>query len=512
MSAAIFFQRRANEWLEQVRAAAAAAGVSPVDHEGIRFDLLAALRSPLNVANGILLATEGKLVRGRVGLRGRLSRWKYYLRRRVGLPRLRSEELGRNAWLALPRQAAHVSDMLPVARHLRESYSVETVFGVYDRRFAARVRKEGFCAFGIHSGGLKAEFTARRVARSFYADLREVFDGMSPSGERERHRDLAENTLRIVGDAASEVLATASGVSRAVRRIKPRGVLVGNPYVFEGSAAGRIAQSCGVPVAALEHGSIFPDDPNWRYAPIDLVCTWGEPSRRALLDCGVSDERIRVTGAPRHDEIFLAAKRFKLPLDQRPFILVAVGGPGDNVSLEQHRKFIRMLYEAADLAPDVHFTVKLHKGDRLEHYPPTGVGPHPRVTVVPNDGARDGLNIFDYLAKARAVVTILSTVASEAMALELPVITVQIWNSGNSLKGVEFLDRNCTRRVRTAEELAREAEAAWRGEPRPEVDAEAERYGAEHFVNRGRAAEAAAEALTSLVSTKGRVRSTETPA
>jgi hypothetical protein len=498
-TAAIVFQRRADAWLNQVRDEAAEAGVSPFDYDGLRLDPLDAMRLQLNIENGSLLASDGKSLDGVRGVRERLAGWMYYLRRRIGVPRLHVAAGARTAWLALPRQPAHLSDMLPVARHLRVTQSVETVFGVCDRRMVARIRDEGFGVFGLYSGGRLAEIAARPIIRRYRSDLGRLLERMTPALEASRHRALAENTERIVGELLGEVLSTASAVRRALLRIRPRGVLVGNPYVFEGAVACRTAAAHGVPAATIEHGSIFPDDPSWRHCPVDLVCTWGEPSRRALEACGVPVERIRVTGAPRHDEIFLKARQFDLPRDERPFILVAIGGPGDNVSLEQHRRFIRILYAAADAAPSVRWVVKLHKRDRMEHYPPPGAGPHPRITVVPNDFARDGLNIFDYLAKARAVVTILSTVASEAMALGLPVISVDIWHPGRSIQGIEFLDRECTRRVRTAEELARAAEYAWRGDPNPEVDGEAERYAREHFVNRGRAAEAAADALTALV-------------
>ena len=51
---------------------------------------------------------------------------------------------------------------------------------------------------------------------------------------------------------------SASAVRRALVRIRPRGVLVGNPYIFEGAAACRTAAAHGVPVAAIEHGSLTP--------------------------------------------------------------------------------------------------------------------------------------------------------------------------------------------------------------------------------------------------------------
>jgi len=504
-AAAIVFQRRAAAWLDEIRAAAREEGAATVDCDGLSLDVLDAMRSPLNIENGALLA-EGQTALGAgppAGVlrrvRSRLSAWKYYLKRRVGLPRRAATPGSAEVWLALPRQPAHLFDMLPVARHLRSAYGVETVFGVVDRRLLGRVREERFGVFGLYAAAWLEERRHGSPVRQFRSDLQRLLDRFTPTHEAERHRELAANTRRIVGELLGEVMATASAVRGALRQVRPCGVLLGNPYVFEGRVAGRVAAAEDTPVACIEHGSIFLDDPNWPGSPIDLACVWGEPSRRALLSCGIPERRIQVTGAPRHDQIFLNARQFATPREQRPAILVAGGGPGDNVSLEQHRRFIRTLYAAADLATEVRWTIKLHKRDRLEHYPPPGVGPHPRITVVPNDLTRDGMNIFDYLAKARAVVTVLSTVAVEAMALDLPVISVDVWHPGRPIQGVEFLDRQCTRRVSTAEELARAAEAAWHGEPDHSVDIRAAQYADEHFVNRGRAAVAAADALTALV-------------
>lgn len=85
------------------------------------------------------------------------------------------------------------------------------------------------------------------------------------------------------------------------------------------------------------------------------------------------------------------------------------------------------------------------------------------------------------------------------MSVRVPVISVDVWQSGQRPRGIAFLERGCTRRVQSAAELAAKAQAAWNGESEPETDEAARQYACEHFVNQGHAAEAVAERLAQLI-------------
>jgi hypothetical protein len=274
----------------------------------------------------------------------------------------------------------------------------------------------------------------------------------------------------------------------------PVAMLAGNPYTLEGRTAALVARQLGVPSAAMEHGTIFADSPVWYECPVDLVCAWGQPSRRALLSNGLSESQIRVSGAPRYDEVF----RSSLDPADRKFILVATSGPGDQVNLDQHRHFIRALFEAAATAPEISWVVKLHPKDREELYrAPDGSAPS-NIAVTRAEVGPQGLGIFGYLREARALLTVTSSCALDAMAVGVPVITFDVWAEGQTPRGIEFLHRGCTRHVRLASDLATEARRAWCGKEDEPTRAAAETYSAEHFVNRGDAARAVAKELAEL--------------
>ncbi len=132
--------------------------------------------------------------------------------------------------------------------------------------------------------------------------------------------------------------------------MKPALILAGNPYTLEGRIATRVGQTCGILTAALEHGSIFSYDPIWEDCILDLVCAWGEPSRRALLSCGVHEEQIAVTGAPHLDDMLnlFKARKGRLRITFSQIFWSQLQGREIRSVWKKHRLFIHLLYEAAE--------------------------------------------------------------------------------------------------------------------------------------------------------------------
>jgi hypothetical protein len=151
------------------------------------------------------------------------------------------------------------------------------------------------------------------------------------------------------------------------------------------------------------------------------------------------------------------------------------------------------------LTPELEWTIKLHAKDREEFYATVCPQGHPRVRIVRGDPEKYGLDIYDYLKSAQALVTITSSTALDAMAVDVPVITVDVWPAGQGPQGIEFLERGCTVRVRTAVELARAVRQAVNGDDDPKVSRAARDYAGEHFVNRGGASSAIVRQLQDLI-------------
>jgi hypothetical protein len=540
LPAPIHFQRRAIRWLGRVREAGRRRAILPVEVGGRSLDPLDLLRSELNLHGGLALQRVGlaehlvarypdRLVllrradgaaavaelahalRGGAGqaavrLAGEAGRSVVGARKAAYRQRERARSAARRlkgvleprfpyrgcSILAVPRQPGHVADLLPVARMLRSRHGLETAFAVPDPGLAEAAAAD---RFPVHR--LQAPRPRSGELRDALRTLLET-DGLAdPELGPVECRALVQAAGAVLDDQLEPALRVAAALDRLFVECRPRLVLSGNPYTLEGRTAARLATEHGARSAALEHGSIFPDDPIWQDCAVDAVLCWGEPSRRALLSCGLEAPRIHVVGAPRLDAV-VGAQRASSPA-ARDTVLVATSGPGDQVSHEQHRWFIQQLFEAARSTPSRRWVVKLHKKDAPESYLDARGERPPNLEVVRAALGRDGQSIFDFLARARVLITVASTAALDAMIAEVPVVTVDVRRGAPGLEGVEFLERGCTHRVDSAETLAAAVEAAFGDGLGPELAATARSYAGEHYAQLGRAAEVAADALAAMM-------------
>lgn len=523
-------------------------GLMPLQCGQARLDILDALRSPLNLANGaaltniaiaesalkafpdqVLQFSENRVGSGFVDSTVELAEiapqirirrqpakpWQWlqlrtwgWLLRDAADRRLRrivtsGSRTSKPFILAVPRMSAHFSDMAPVARALQERFGIATLVGATSREIYALAKKEGLRTIPLRGSSTGEIRSFLGTSFSILPELLELVQNQEPDAALVsdiENRTLIRMTCRTLTAHYASAVDVAVASARTLLAEKPRLVTVGNPYTVDGRIAARIAHEMGVPTVAQEHGSIFPNDPIWQECFVDRVCAWGNPSKRALLSCGLKPEQIAVTGAPRFDAVLGdTASSATNRNEYRDYILVATSGAGDQVTIGQHLSFIRMLFEVVEELPEVTFVVKLHKKDRAEYYRSPESGSHHRVRVVKGQRLRDGLEIFEYLKRARGLVTISSSAAIDAMAMRVPVIAVDAWWPAPPIQGVEFLELGCTRQVRGVQEFVKAVRDVWRGVGAPS-DAIADSYADDHFANRGAAAVAVANEMVSAMS------------
>ena len=528
----IHFHRLAHRWYLEIHAEAVERGIVPFRIGPHAFDGLDALRTELNVVNGAALAALELLTgladqepgrRFEIDVVHADESWKLAEEAarahgvpvqvhmpsgvdwwtRIRLPAYRVKRYLQQAMptrssgsprpgsvLIIPRMPGHLADLLPVASAIRDEHRHPVRFAVVDRRLCSLIAEAGFDVRGLYTAMPEDRGRLRGAVQRAEASLTQLVEDR-PRGERSpeaARRDLLKRrTSLVVQSSLRDAFRTAACVGRLLDEERPSAVVVGNPYTSEGRIAAWAAAARGIKTFSVEHGSIFPDDPCWSLCPADEVFVWGEPSRRALLSCGLEDHRIFVTGGPRHDLLFQRSAENAVG----KMVLVAVSGPGDNISLPEHLRFIELLYQAAAQRRDIAWVVKLHRKDRAEYYhPPEGID-GANVRVVPAEYLRDGRQIFELLREARVLITISSTCAVDAMAVGVPVVAVDVWPEGSGI-AVEFLRSGACRHVRTADELAAEVARIFDVGPDAAHMEIARRYAADHFVNRGRAAEAVA--------------------
>jgi hypothetical protein len=311
-----------------------------------------------------------------------------------------------------------------------------------------------------------------------------------PGWTDDERRRVVKAFRRVLMEQTSPASRMVSATVTLVRAHAPRVIVVGNHYTLEGRAMALTARALGVPVATFEHGSIFPGDPLWQEVPCDLVGVWGDASAEVVRQ--VTDARVVVTGAPKLDARLEAARQVKVSVGRT--VLVATSGAGDKVSADEHAAFVRELFACARTLPDVRFAVKLHKKDRPAVYEAAAARqPASNLTWKAAEAGFGG-DIYAAVAGARALVTVQSTSALDAMLMGVPVVVVDIGQRGRQ-KDAAFLAH--ARLAHDAASLAGCLREILAGTPHP-TDDSARRYVASHFAHLGTATQQAAQALLDL--------------
>lgn len=516
MPAMIHFQRQANRWLQRLREVVARDSLFHGTHPS-SYDYFDVLRGTLNIANGALLEeahcrpNSPSIATSHDGAWSKVWRdlklFAYLRRRNWQRRRLNvttQERCEDGPILAVPRHGGHLTEIVPVLSSLRECDGLSVACAALTRNLAKQAADHALPVLQVYGRRPLSNIPRRRRLNDFMSGLQRAVDSVVAAGTPEFAPEmtvrLAANTKAALQANLEDAVETADAIESMLHSAQPRMVIIGNPYTFEGRLTALAARRFGIPTLVIEHGSIFPDDPIWEDCPVDLICAWGEPSRRALLSCGVEEKKIVVTGAPGYDAVFAQAGDDSLRrAPNRAYVLVATSGPGDQVSLPQHLGFIRALYEAVDRNPDISWLVKLHKKDRLEYYAGENGGPRANLQLVNGGTATSETDIFDFLRPARFLLTISSTAALDAMAVHVPVVTYDVWTPGAGLSGVEFLENGSTYRAHTPRQLADLMRRLWDGWRDQAIDASALAYSKWHFANRGAAADAVCKQIRKLL-------------
>jgi hypothetical protein len=145
------------------------------------------------------------------------------------------------------------------------------------------------------------------------------------------------------------------------------------------------ARRRGIPVVAIQHGMIYPNNPEYCYpshpAAVrpDVTCVFGEAERDLLIEGGYPADAVVVTGSPRADP---GTMRRPITAEERMAVRHELGvADGDRLLVVSvaHNQVMGDLYGATMAAgmlggplPGVHIVIKLHPQDR-------GVADYPRL-------------------------------------------------------------------------------------------------------------------------------------
>jgi len=220
-----------------------------------------------------------------------------------------------------------------------------------------------------------------------------------------------------------EVLGLYLGARRALSLLRPRVVVVGNPILPDGRIVAAIARAMGARVVSIQHGTPGQRNPLWQSVRLTRMLTWGEQGRTALLSSGVTSERITVVGAPWLGSDGSASfRKIRRAPSNRTVVLVALSGPGHQVSLPEHAENLRLIASAASRTRKWEWRIRLHPKDAPDAYETAfrGMGLRPPQF----SGSRFGVPMEVDLEEATVVLTDVSTSAMDAMLQSVPVVAI----------------------------------------------------------------------------------------
>lgn len=356
-----------------------------------------------------------------------------------------------------PCEPTHIKAMRPVIRWLADE-------GVSHRAFACKPRIHAeLIAQSIptispvaywNGEMLTARKQGLRRGTELVAATEIDVSQLTPFGDT---RALVEN-LRAESEALFPLVYRAQcNAENIMKQIRPRLLVVGNDFTYEGRVGVQIAKAAGVATACPMHG-VVANNPLHSSHISDKYLAYGDSSRRHLLEIGLADEKIAVVGAPYLDDQpkqsgqidSTIQKRLKLD-EQKPYVLAANSGPGNTISHEHHDRVLEAMCRASAALPQMQFVAKLHRKDRGEFYEKAVANlPEARLQYIQHGADGYPMNIFNWLQGCTVLLTGASSVAVEAMLMGVPVITMDY---ANEITGADFVDSGTTTHVTDAEGL-----------------------------------------------------------
>lgn len=267
--------------------------------------------------------------------------------------------------------------------------------------------------------------------------------------------------LNTIERISSNQLKYIHSLSKRVQKILddylPIAVVPGYDITPEGRLLTVLAKKRNIPSYCIMHGSITGEPLDTMHI-VDHFCLFGEAAKRDLIEKGAPAEQLVVTGAPYLDHFHHQQTgihpilKNKLSLsDDKPYFLIAMSGPGHSTSYAHFQLLLETIFSTASRFPSAQWVIKMHPKDRLANYHNIlHQNPNHSIHIIEHTYKGFPTSIFEWLQGATALITGSSTVALEAMSINIPVVTMDLMSE---YQKVDFIDLDTTVHVSKNSEL-----------------------------------------------------------
>ena len=353
--------------------------------------------------------------------------------------------------LFLPVEPTHITQMKPVFESL-EGMDVDFIIVTNRARIYNLVKDRYNCTFLPK----KVNFLPRSQEVKLIEISRQVLSEYS-------QKNLTSLPIQFIQNLVEKEVITLVNLNEQfeeiVKQTAPSKVFVGNDTTVEGRLMTFLARkNVNLKSYCLMHGSVS-GEPLDSYHQVDCFFTYGQRAYDDLVRNGISPSKLKVSGAPYMDDFLnsvgtgihpILIERLRLE-HSKPYILITNSGPGHSTSEAHYQKTLDQIFQLNKEFKDLQWVIKLHRKDSLKNFN-RALGLYPKHTfhIIEHNTEGYPSSIFEWLQGASCLLTGCSTVAIEAMILEVPVITMDYMNE---FRNVDFIDEGATIHVTSYEEL-----------------------------------------------------------
>lgn len=376
---------------------------------------------------------------------------KFWLKRRAQSLSLQPDHFDVIFW---PVEPTHVNAQLPVAAALN-TQSVKVGFVSSKPNITHLLTSRGIQHLYTENNSWKHEIDrARRTGQNLFRGrtLRPdwILDPLPHATSNEMSSELM---VSLFVRHIPWVLETSKATELIRAYCNPRVLVVGNDITLTGRTVAMCAQKNNLPTASLMHGAAI--DLLQPHHIVDRFLAYGEISRNWLIERGAQPQQIVATGSPLLDNVPRQtykphpAVRKLIGLDDTDkFVLLANSGTG-YISQSHLNAITTSIMSISGAMPDIVFATKLHRNENIEDYMKLQrTVSQSKLRIYPNNISNT--SIMDWLQGCSLVITSHSTVALEAMVMDVPVMTIDLHNE---VGDIDYIEARATQHITDADQI-----------------------------------------------------------